>query len=221
MKRKKLFDTQYCYPNSNVLINKFGITDNEQLHEIERQITMVRYAQNEIAPIPGKFDVKHILSIHKHLFKDIYNWAGKFRTVNIAKGNLFCLVQHVETYLTDTLDKLSKENLLVGTPIEKLPDKLGQYFGDINAAHPFREGNGRTQRLLFEMLGKVNGADIDFNKTTETEMLEASVTSFDGDNTGIVALFQKVISPISKEEQINYAKKILPANHKALRLTGV
>ncbi|MEG2199414.1 MAG: cell filamentation protein Fic, partial [Anaerovorax sp.] len=90
------WDERYCYPNSNVLKNKLGITDADQLRTAEREITSLRMASAKMHPINGNFDLGHLLAIHRYVFGDIYDWAGEIRWVNIAKGNVFCQVQYIE-----------------------------------------------------------------------------------------------------------------------------
>ena len=88
-------DIKYCYPGTKVLVNKFDIRNGQQLSMVEREISIVKaavLADNII----GGFDLTHLKSIHKILFEDIYDWAGQIRTVDIAKGNIFCLVQFIE-----------------------------------------------------------------------------------------------------------------------------
>ena len=85
-------DELYCYPGSNVLRNKMGIRDMEQLHEMERKLTMLRILELLDKPVRGAFDLKHLQAIHAHIFQDVYDWAGELRKVDIAKGNMFCNV---------------------------------------------------------------------------------------------------------------------------------
>ena len=81
------YDIRYCYPNSNVLKNKLNIVNAELLEEAERRITSLRTTEAMKKGIRGKFDFNHLKRIHKFLFGDIYDWAGKIRVVNISKGN--------------------------------------------------------------------------------------------------------------------------------------
>ena len=85
-------DVKYCYPGTQVLVNKFDIHNGQQLSKVEREISIVKAAVLADR-ITGNFDLAHLKSIHKFLFEDIYDWAGQIRTVDIAKGNIFCLVQ--------------------------------------------------------------------------------------------------------------------------------
>ena len=129
-------------------------------------------------PIKGKFDFNHIKKIHVFLFGDIYEWAGKVRIVNISKGNQFCLCQYIDSQMEDVLNKLKKEKYLEGLDIVNMSKRLSYYLGEINAIHPFREGNGRTQRMFIQELSEYNGYRLDWSKIKEEEMLEASVQSF-------------------------------------------
>lgn len=171
-------DEFYCYHKSHTLKNKLNIIDEEKLKQAEREITALRTAQLMKNPIKGKFDFDHIKKIHVFLFGDIYEWAGKVRLVNISKGNQFCLCQYIDSQMEDVLNKLKKEKYLEGLDIVNMSKRLSYYLGEINAIHPFREGNGRTQRMFIQELSEYNGYKLDWSKIKEEEMLEASVQSF-------------------------------------------
>lgn len=204
-------DSVYCYPGTNILINKLG-EQTQLFNEYEKELSSARYYELQKTPIKGLFDTKHLCSIHEYLFQDMYEWAGKFRTVDIAKNDLFCLSHLLASYMTDICSRLAKDNYLIGIPRVQHIAKMADYYGDINAAHPFREGNGRSLRVFTEMLGKVSGLEINFDLATEQELLQASVQSFSHSNKGLVDIFQKVSSPISKTEQIKNCKAILPTS---------
>ncbi|SHI77989.1 MULTISPECIES: Fic/DOC family protein [Clostridium] len=171
-------DEFYCYHKSHTLKNKLNIIDEEKLKQAEREITALRTAQLMKNPIKGKFDFNHIKKIHVFLFGDIYEWAGKVRIVNISKGNQFCLCQYIDSQMEDVLNKLKKEKYLEGLDIVNMSKRLSYYLGEINAIHPFREGNGRTQRMFIQELSEYNGYRLDWSKIKDEEMLEASVQSF-------------------------------------------
>lgn len=196
------WDQEYCYPNSNVLINKLNIQDADSLRTAEREITSLRLAAAKVQPIKGKFDLQHLRKIHAYLFGDIYDWAGKLRHVNIAKGNQFCLAMNLDTYGTNLFRKLKQERYLIGTS-EFVPHKLAYYFSEINVLHPFREGNGRTQRLFIEYLASVCGYRVDFSRVSTEEMLVASADSFACDYESINRMFERITTPISEEDQKN------------------
>lgn len=170
-------DTSYCYQNTNVLKNKLNIHDFEKLQEAERKITMLRISDLIDVPIEGNFDLKHFKEIHKYIFQDIYDWAGEFRTVDIAKGNMFCKVQFIYIQAEEIFKKINLQSL-ESINYDEFISKIAYYFSEINALHPFREGNGRTQREFIRELALKCGYKIDFSKISKEQMLEASMDSF-------------------------------------------
>lgn len=171
-------DNYYCYPHSNTLKNKFNITDEEELKDIERQITAVRAAQILKESVKGKFDENHLKEIHKQLFQDLYTWAGEFRKVNISKGNPFCLFQYIPDQLNKLFNELKEEAYLSLLNPNDLARRLAYYLGELNAIHPFREGNGRTQRIFIIELAQKNGYILDFSNVKQKDMIHASIQSF-------------------------------------------
>lgn len=171
-------DQIYCYPNSDVLINKLNIRDSEILLEAERKLTMLRISDLIDNPIKGEFDLKHLQIIHKYIFQDIYAWAGEVRIVDIAKQNMFCKVQYINEQASSIFESLKKENFLIGLGRDEMVNKISYYFSEINALHPFREGNGRSQREFIRELALSCNYRIDFRKADKNLMLEASKDSF-------------------------------------------
>ena len=133
----------YCYHNSNVLINKFDIREQEALTVAERQITALKIAEIERHPHKGSFDLKHIRAIHYFIFSDIYDWAGKIRKGDflIKDASMFCRAMYIENYANEIYSKLKQDNFLRGFCKPEFVIKLAYYMGEINALHPFREGN--------------------------------------------------------------------------------
>ena len=86
-----------CYPGSTVLVNKFGLTDQNKLDIVERQIVLLKGAEIERNAVFENVDFNYYKSIHKHLFEDIYDWAGMVRTINISKkGTVFSKHDNIE-----------------------------------------------------------------------------------------------------------------------------
>lgn len=212
------FDMKYCYPESQVLINKLGITDAVALAVAEREITSLRIAGAKDTSIKGIFDLKHLQKINKYVFGDIYPWAGKLRMVNISKGNQFCLFEHLESYAVDLFSKLRKEHYLIQTPVQDVPKRLAFYLSEINVLHPFREGNGRTQRLFIEYLANVAGYEVDFSEVSDIEMIVASAESFAQEYNNLNALFEVNTSPIAKDEQRKAIVHFFGKNSELLKL---
>jgi len=171
-------DSYYCYPGTYVLKNKLNITDADELKSAEREITSLRTAQLMIEPMDGTLDFGYLKQIHRFLFGDIYEWAGSVRSVNISKGNQFCRCELIEEQMSQIMGKLADENYLYGLDKEKLAERLAYYIGEINAIHPFREGNGRSQRMFIEVLALRNRYHLDFALISNEEMLEASMQTF-------------------------------------------
>lgn len=146
----------YCYPNSNVLVNKLNIHDNKKLATIERKLVLLKlYTLRQNKNI-GNFDIHHFLSIHKFLFEDIYPFAGKIRSEDIAKDNFrFAKWEYIEDQLRELFDKLAKDDLKYLSKKE-ISKKLAYYMSELNVLHPFREGNGRTIREFIRQLAFVN-----------------------------------------------------------------
>jgi cell filamentation protein len=141
--------------------------------------------------MPGRFDVAHLKAIHRYIFQDVYEWAGQFRTVNISKGgHLFGIAAFLEPALQQILEKLAIENYLVHLEAATFADRAAYFLGELNAAHPFREGNGRTQREFIREVGLQSGHYIDWRATTPEEMTEASRL---GHVSGDASLFARML----------------------------
>ena len=185
-------DHVYCYPGTNVLINKLDIHDADILHDAERDATAIRILQLYKHPIQGRFGYAHLKRIHRYIFQDIYEWAGKERTVDIAKSNMFCNVRFLSEQADEIFGKIQKENFLRGLDRKEFIDRTAFFFGEINALHPFREGNGRTQREYFRELALCSGYRIDFSKVTEEEMISVSIDSFIRDYNKLRGMLERI-----------------------------
>lgn len=186
-------DELYCYPGSSVLKNKIGIRDLERLHEMERKLTMLRILELLDKPVRGAFDLKHLQAIHAYIFQDVYDWAGELRKIDIAKGNMFCNAMFLSEQAEEIFGKLKAEDYLHGLDEDNFAVRLAYYFSEINALHPFREGNGRSQREFIRCLALHNGYVINFVNADKDEMLEASRKSFLCEYGSMERLFRKCI----------------------------
>ena len=181
----------YLYPGTSVLKNLRGLTDPQQLERFEARRTHQRIAELIDNPLVGEFDLAHLKAIHLYIFKDVYEWAGQFRTVNISKGgHLFGLANFLEPSLQEVLTNLAAEKHLVNLNADTFAGRAAYFLGELNAAHPFREGNGRTQREFIRELGLKAGHYIDWRAATAEEMIEASQLSH---RSGDSSLFARMI----------------------------
>ena len=185
------WDKEYCYPDSNVLKNKLGIKNHDELVTAEREITSLKIAMAKAEIIKGNFDFEHLKKIHKFIFEDIYTWAGETRHVNISKGNQFCLSQNIEMYAADIFAKLKADYYLIDYD-GNIAHRLAYYLSEINVLHPFREGNGRAQRLFIEYLADHAGYKVDFSNVTPDEMIIASAESFVRDYDKMNLMFDRI-----------------------------
>ncbi|OGS98644.1 MAG: hypothetical protein A3H99_12830 [Gallionellales bacterium RIFCSPLOWO2_02_FULL_59_110] len=183
----------YVYPDTGVLRNKADIRDQAALDAFEADATAVRMLELLDNPIQGVFDLKHLCAIHRYLFQDVYDWAGEIRTVDISRGDSrFANFGLIEGYLDQQLRGLAAENFLRGTEPDRFVAQLAHYMGEINAAHPFREGNGRVQRLFCAQLADQAGYFIDFGTVDQTRMYEAMIASFSGNEKPLVDLLAEI-----------------------------
>ena len=184
---------KYTYPDSGVLINKADIRDQAALDAFEADATSVRLLELHEQPIDGKFDLEHLCAIHRHLFQDVYEWAGETRTIDISKGtSRFANWPLIDSYLGKQLAALTNEKFLRSLPPEQFIERLAHTMAEINATHPFREGNGRVQRAFCAQLADRAGYFIDFADVESDEMIGAMIASFHGDNQRLVALLNRI-----------------------------
>ncbi len=182
----------YTYPGTDVLRNVPDIRDQQQLDGFEANATAARLIELDERPLPGRFDVTHLKYVHQHIFQDVYRWAGEFRTVNISKGgHLFGVAAFIGPALDAVLRKLPEERYLKALDARTFAARAGYYIGEINAIHPFRDGNGRTQREFIRELAIQAGIVIDWSRVTREEMTAASLQSFKtGDISKMAALIE-------------------------------
>ena len=192
----------YCYEGTDILINKLNITDDIDLFNAERELVSLRIYELNEKPIKGNFDFEHLKNIHRYLFQDIYRWAGDLRNCNIAKKDLFCLTEHIESFGNEIFSRLKKEKYFLDYDNEMTLDKLVVLFADINALHPFREGNGRSQRIFIESLSKINGIYLDLTNVSKTDMVVASHESINGDYEKLKDMFKKNSYVMNEKERI-------------------
>ena len=171
-------DSIYCYKGSNVLINKLNIHDNKILKQAEEKIVATKLFILRQNTMINNFDVNHFKGIHKFLFEDIYPFAGKFRTENIAKGFFsFAEWEFIEDELSNLLKKLNSSNNLKNLKRDEFVKAIAYYLSELNVLHPFREGNGRTIREFIRELCYVNDYLFDLQKIEPEDFLNACIKS--------------------------------------------
>lgn len=183
----------YVDPASGVLRNRLGISDLQRLRVVEAGLTLAALADLGTRTLPGGYDLAHLCSFHKEIFGDLYPWAGEIRAVSIARSEPFCLPQHLEAYSAEVFGALAKERYLRGLPRDIFLERLTHYFAEVNAIHPFREGNGRTQRAFFRQLSGEAGWPIDWSGLEQEVNEPASMASLRGDNDPLRCLLEALL----------------------------
>jgi cell filamentation protein len=193
----------YIDPKTGILRNKIGATNQEKLSKAEYLAVADRTLQLSVNPIKGNFDLKHLQAIHKHQFQDVYEWAGKVRTVNISKGNSpFARVDFIESYMKYVHRRLEKDNFLRELEKKEFVEKFTDVYGDVNAAHPFREGNGRSTRAFMAQLAEQAGYRFDQSVIQDNKDIwnKASEQSVRGQMEPLKAILNDAIQPIQREQ---------------------
>lgn len=170
------FDDPYAYKSSAVLKNKLGLRDPALLEAFELEMTALRARES----LPsGKMDPLHYRQIHRHLFQDVYGWAGKYRTVRTAKGgNLFCYPEYIPREMGRLFGTMP--TLLNAASGESFVAEGARFLGELNAIHPFREGNGRAQLSFMSMIGARAGYPLNFARVKRETFLPAMIDSYNG-----------------------------------------
>ncbi len=183
-------DDPYTYDRSTVLKNKLDLRSQKKLDAFEAEISTQRAAE----PLPkGSLDFAHYCKIHRHLFQDVYTWAGKVRTVRISKdNNPFCFPEHIDVQATKLFADLKAKSFLKDLSAKDFSKKAAHFLSELNVVHAFREGNGRTQLSFLSLLGDQAGHTLDLTKLKPKAMLTAVIASFDGDES----LLQKLIGEL-------------------------
>ena len=184
----------YVYPGTSILRNLPDIRDEESLERFESDHCFARLLELYENPVAVRFDSDHL---KYHLFQDVFAWAGEFRTVNMARGNsFFARPEYIVPELQKVLDRLASEHLLRGADSQGFCERAAYFFGEMNAVHPFREGNGRAQRELLRELAAGAGYELAWDLVPQEEMHAASIASFQGGGSeGFATLLNKIIRP--------------------------
>lgn len=187
-------DDPYLDPATGVLKNRLGIADATTLEQAEAAIVATRSYELSLAPLKGRFDLVHLQDIHRYLFRDLYEWAGELRRIDISKGgHRFAHHAHIVDAATPIFAQLSEEKYLAGLAPTPFSRCAAHYLSEINALHPFREGNGRTQREFVSHLAYAAGYYLAWENVTQAEMLEASVESFKGNTARLTQLVNGIV----------------------------
>ena len=181
-------EDSYARP-SGVLENKLNLDRPDRLAEAEAGYTQSRIKElNERSPIQGNFDREHLKAIHGYIFQDIYPWSGRMRDekftidgkdydrIEISKGGTQFIPQaYIQNGLNEAFKPIQDRGTLASANDRVFANQAGRAMSDLNYVHPFREGNGRTQRAFIEQLGRETGHSVDLSIISRARMTEASI----------------------------------------------
>lgn len=181
------FDTweSYLYPppDDATMRNLADIRDPEALRTFEYRMAAIRRSQLRTQPdlIAHTYDTAHLRAIHRHLFQDVYEWAGDYRSVNIFKPGQ---VRGFADVTTDEIDRYLADahTLIMTTPWAALERKAfaesaATVFAHLNQAHPFREGNGRASKMFMLHVAELSSYTFDFTRISPDAWNQASALS--------------------------------------------
>lgn len=189
----------YCWPGSNVLRNMLGLRTESELAEAEYDFTLERRVELDRQPVRGDFSLDHLRAIHRHLFQDVFDWAGELRTVNISKEKSnFLPRSRFNTAAGFVFQKLHDGPLLRGRTIDDddFLDHATDLLDGINYIHPFREGNGRTQRAFLDQVADASKRKLSWRNVADVENNVASAVAVTtGTTTQLRSMLVKVLRP--------------------------
>jgi cell filamentation protein len=182
----------YLDGGHGVLRNRFALTRAGDLDMVERRFVTQRIAEGAPA---GDFDLAHLCAIHRHLFQDVYDWAGAPRTVDMTKnGERFQFATKIEADLAAIHRDLAAKDFLVGLAPGDFAREAALLLGDVNFVHPFREGNGRAQLIYLKQLAERAGHPIDLTRFPAEPWIEASQAAMAGDLEPMAGIILFVMS---------------------------
>ena len=182
----------YCYSDSDVLRNVLNIVESTELEEAERALTELAVLRIEHKPPP--YDLNYLKAIHQQLFEDVYEWAGELRGIDMAKGaTRFCNYGRITSEASKQFKALKQANYYINYERNKLVAVVAKLYIELNMLHPFREGNGRAQRILFEHIIINCGFEFDLEGITQHEWVGANIAGVSCNYVPMPELFERCI----------------------------
>ncbi len=170
-----------CYPGTRVLINKFGVTDEDKLNKLETLISYSKITEIIVEELKPDFDFSDYKDIHFRIFGELYDWAGKVRTISISKmKTVFTAPEKIEDMGGRIFGRLKKEKYFAGYKRAEFVTEIADLYNSLNRLHPFREGNGRTQRAFMVQLIRGAGYDISYNAVNSETLMIGSIQAASG-----------------------------------------
>lgn len=140
------------------------------------------------------YDLAYLQEIHRKLFRQTYDWAGELRSIDISKGDTrFCTASRIEPEADTLFSQVARADWLEGLARRELVHQVAEFYGDLNMVHPFRDGNGRAQRILFEHLIINAGYEISWWAVEPEEWTRANIAAVACDYQPLIDIFERCI----------------------------
>lgn len=190
----------YLYPGTDVLQNRFGVKDAKSLRAIEYELASQRMSE-ALPRVP--LTSQGYQAVHKHIFQDIYDWAGQLRTVDLSKGSsLFAPPRFLAKEMEDRLASVRADKRLLSKDRNLFAESAAEHINEINARHPFREGNGRTQRAFLQILAHRAGHELSIDRIEPARWMDASIVSFhQADNVPMREILTSALESNSSQDK--------------------
>ena len=184
----------HCYPGTTVLVNRLGLKSQEALNRAEMMAVSLHAIDIEEEMPQERFTFSFYCRLHARLFGDLYDWAGKLRSVNLTKkGTSFYRADQLERLGSAKFQYLQEMHEFRDLPRAMFVTQVSEFYHDLNMLHPFREGNGRTQRLFFTLLIRRAGYNIDFSCCDMDELMIATIFAAQGVMDYLIDFFDRTI----------------------------
>jgi cell filamentation protein len=195
------FIDPYFDENIGDLRNLLGAKSSDELKNLEPQIVFANELELSALDITRTNNFAELLLIHKQLFKGIYDWAGKIRTVDIKKNatgaEYFLIVSKIIDAANYVFTELAKDQYLQGLSVDEFVKRLAYFYDQLNYIHPFREGNGRTQRVFWNRIARDAGYEVGWDLVVGDKNDEASKLAAEQmDLSGLEAMFSEIVIPL-------------------------
>lgn len=185
--------TDDCYPGTTCLINKLDIHDEAMLANAEASIVLAKASFLDQHPINGGYDFEHYKQIHYYLFCDLYDWAGEIRKVNVSKkGTSFVPADEIAVCAAACFERSSGFSA-IGLSKHELAAEVADFYSTVNMLHPFREGNGRTQRIFFKQWVQHLGYTLDLTNVDADGFMIATIQAAHGVMDTLIDFFERSI----------------------------
>jgi len=177
---------------NGVLVNKLGLVDTQSINEIEADIAAIeitRLLGEDVAVLWDAFNLAHLRDLHVQIFHRIYPWAGELRKVDIGKGStVFVPHRQIERETSKLFDELASSHSFEDVDAEAFSRAIGPFLVRLNFIHPFREGNGRVQRLLISQIARHKGFLLDWRAVGNEAMRQACLDGIQGNSRQMARL---------------------------------